>query len=57
MLTETYDSRALVGHGNSCAWLPVRLSDQQNGVMSAQEIDKYLEGLEEPKRTTLARLR
>ena len=25
--------------------------------MSAQEIDKYLEGLEEPKRTTLARLR
>ena len=25
--------------------------------MSAEEIDRYLEGLEEPKRTTLARLR
>jgi uncharacterized protein YdhG (YjbR/CyaY superfamily) len=37
--------------------LPDRLSSQQDGVMSAQEIDQYLEGLEEPKRTTLARLR
>jgi hypothetical protein len=36
---------------------PVRLSAHQDGVMSAQEIDKYLDGLEEPKRTTLARLR
>jgi uncharacterized protein YdhG (YjbR/CyaY superfamily) len=26
-------------------------------VVSAQEIDQYLDGLEEPKRTTLARLR
>jgi len=41
----------------TAASLPVRLSGQQDGVMSAQEIDKYLEGLEEPKRTTLARLR
>src|SRR5450432_815804 len=37
--------------------LRVRLSSQQDGVMSAQEIDKYLEDLEEPKRSTLARLR
>jgi uncharacterized protein YdhG (YjbR/CyaY superfamily) len=39
------------------ASLPMRLSDQQNGVMSAREIDKYLDGLDEPKRTTLAMLR
>ncbi|HEY6310078.1 MAG TPA: DUF1801 domain-containing protein [Streptosporangiaceae bacterium] len=31
-----------------------RLIDQHNGAVSAQEIDQYLE---EPKRTTLARLR
>jgi uncharacterized protein YdhG (YjbR/CyaY superfamily) len=37
--------------------LPMRLSVHQNEVMSAQEIDEYLDGLEEPKRTTLARLR
>jgi uncharacterized protein YdhG (YjbR/CyaY superfamily) len=35
----------------------MRLSDPQNGVVSAQEIDNYLDGLEEPKRTTLTRLR
>jgi uncharacterized protein YdhG (YjbR/CyaY superfamily) len=35
----------------------MRLIDQQNGAMSAQEIDQYLDALEEPKRTTLARLR
>ena len=28
-----------------------------NGAVSAQEIDQYLDALEEPKRTTLARLR
>ncbi len=33
------------------------LIDQHNGAMSAQEIDQYLDALEEPKRTTLARLR
>jgi uncharacterized protein YdhG (YjbR/CyaY superfamily) len=37
--------------------LLTRLSDQRNGAVSAQEIDKCLDGLEEPKRTTLARLR
>jgi uncharacterized protein YdhG (YjbR/CyaY superfamily) len=37
--------------------LPVRLIDQQNEAMSDQEIDEYLDALEEPKRTTLARLR
>jgi uncharacterized protein YdhG (YjbR/CyaY superfamily) len=37
--------------------LPMRLGGQQDGVMSAQEIDRYLDGLEEPKRSTLARLR
>jgi uncharacterized protein YdhG (YjbR/CyaY superfamily) len=34
-----------------------RLIDQQNEAMSAQEIDQYLAALDEPKRTTLARLR
>ena len=33
------------------------LVDQHNGAVSAQEIDHYLDALEEPKRTTLARLR
>jgi uncharacterized protein YdhG (YjbR/CyaY superfamily) len=37
--------------------LPVRLIDQHNGAVSAQEIDQYLDALEEPKRTTLAQLR
>jgi uncharacterized protein YdhG (YjbR/CyaY superfamily) len=37
--------------------LPARLTDQDNGAVSAQEIDQYLAALEEPKRTTLARLR
>jgi uncharacterized protein YdhG (YjbR/CyaY superfamily) len=37
--------------------LLLRLVDQQNGPVSAQEIDQYLDGLEEPKRITLARLR
>jgi uncharacterized protein YdhG (YjbR/CyaY superfamily) len=35
----------------------VRLRDRHNGAVSAQEIDQYLDALEEPKRTTLARLR
>ena len=37
--------------------LLLRPIDQQNGAVSAQEIDQYLDALEEPKRTTLARLR
>jgi uncharacterized protein YdhG (YjbR/CyaY superfamily) len=37
--------------------LPLRLIDQQNEAVSAEEIDEYLDALEEPKRTTLARLR
>jgi uncharacterized protein YdhG (YjbR/CyaY superfamily) len=37
--------------------LSLRLADRQNVVVSAQEIDEYLGALEEPKRTTLARLR
>src|SRR6185369_5394409 len=37
--------------------LPLRLIGRQNGAVSAQEIDQYLDALEEPKRTTLARLR
>jgi uncharacterized protein YdhG (YjbR/CyaY superfamily) len=37
--------------------LLVKLVDHQNGVMSAEEIDRYLDALEEPKRATLARLR
>ena len=35
----------------------VRLIDQHNGAVSAAEIDQYLDALEGPKRTTLARLR
>lgn len=31
--------------------------DPQNRVVSAQEIDQYLDALDEPKRTTLAQLR
>ena len=38
-------------------FLPVRAAGQHNGAVSAQEIDQYLDGLEEPKRATLARLR
>jgi uncharacterized protein YdhG (YjbR/CyaY superfamily) len=37
--------------------LSLRLADRQNVVVPAQEIDEYLGALEEPKRTTLARLR
>lgn len=35
----------------------LRPIDQQNGAVSAQVIDQYLDALEEPKRTALARLR
>ena len=35
----------------------MRLVGQHNGTVSAQEIDQYLDALEEPKRTALARLR
>ena len=35
----------------------MRQRGRQNGAVSAQEIDQYLDALEEPKRTTLARLR
>jgi hypothetical protein len=34
-----------------------RLRDPHNGAVSAEEIDRYLDALDEPKRTTLARLR
>jgi hypothetical protein len=37
--------------------LLVKLIDHQNGVVSAEEIDRYLDALQEPKRATLARLR
>ncbi len=37
--------------------LPLRLIGKQNGAVSAEEIDRFLDALEEPKRTTLARLR
>jgi len=33
------------------------LGCRQYGTVSAEEIDRYLDGLEEPKRSTLARLR
>ena len=37
--------------------MPVGLTDSHNGAVSAQEIDQYLDALEEPKRGTLAQLR
>ena len=37
--------------------LLLRLIGQHNGAVSAEEIDRYLAALEEPKRTMLARLR
>jgi len=37
--------------------LPGKRTGQQNRVVPAGEIDQYLDALEEPKRTTLARLR
>jgi uncharacterized protein YdhG (YjbR/CyaY superfamily) len=37
--------------------LRLKLAGQQNRAVSAREIDRYLEALEEPKRATLARLR
>ena len=37
--------------------LLLRLAGQQNRTVSALEIDRYLDALEEPKRTTLTRLR
>jgi uncharacterized protein YdhG (YjbR/CyaY superfamily) len=37
--------------------LLVRAAREDNGAVSAQEIDRYLEALEEPKRGTLALLR
>jgi len=43
--------------GCRCGSLLVKLIDQQNRGVSAEEIDEYLDGLEEPKRATLARLR
>jgi uncharacterized protein YdhG (YjbR/CyaY superfamily) len=39
------------------AFLPVTVPAQHNGAASAQEIDRYLDALEEPKRSTLALLR
>ena len=38
-------------HGWWLGLLVVRLHRRQNGVVSAQEIDQYLDALEEPKRT------
>ncbi len=39
------------------ASLPARSAGRDNGPVSAQEIDQYLEGVDEPKRETLAQLR
>jgi len=39
------------------AFLPVTVPAQHNGAVSAQEIDRYLDALAEPKRSTLALLR
>jgi uncharacterized protein YdhG (YjbR/CyaY superfamily) len=40
-----------------CGSLLVKLTSNQNGVVSAEEIDRYLEALAVPQRATLARLR
>lgn len=39
------------------AFLPVAVAGRHNGAVSAQEIDQYLDALDEPKRATLALLR
>jgi uncharacterized protein YdhG (YjbR/CyaY superfamily) len=39
------------------AFLPARAGGRHNGAVSAQEIDQYLDALEEPKRAALALLR
>ena len=39
------------------ASLPASSAGRDNGAVSAQEIDQYLEGLDEPRRETLAQLR
>jgi uncharacterized protein YdhG (YjbR/CyaY superfamily) len=54
--------RRIGGHGGDSgtlltAFLPVTAPAQHNGAVSAQEIDRYLDALEEPKRSTLALLR
>ena len=41
----------------SVAALLGTVAGQQNGAVPAEEIDQYLDALEEPKRATLARLR
>jgi uncharacterized protein YdhG (YjbR/CyaY superfamily) len=46
-----------VGDTLISASLPVTQAGQDNDVVSAQEIDQYLAGLDEPKRETLAQLR
>ena len=40
----------------AASW-PARSAGRDNVLVSAQEIDQYLEGLDEPKRETLAQLR
>jgi hypothetical protein len=40
-----------------CGSLLVKLTGHHNGVVSAEEIDRYLDALAEPKRATLAGLR
>ena len=40
----------------AASW-PAGLAGRDNGAVTAQEIDQYLEGLDEPKRETLAQLR
>lgn len=54
-----YDNRAdqVAGPATTGASLPLGWPGQQNGRVSAVEVDQYLASLEEPKRTTLARLR
>jgi uncharacterized protein YdhG (YjbR/CyaY superfamily) len=39
------------------AFLPVKLTGQHNKTVPAQEIDQYLDALEDPKRATLVLLR
>jgi uncharacterized protein YdhG (YjbR/CyaY superfamily) len=60
--SELTQGKRIGGYGGDSgtlltAFLPITVPAQHNGAVSAQEIDRYLDALEEPKRSTLALLR
>jgi uncharacterized protein YdhG (YjbR/CyaY superfamily) len=60
--SELTQGKRIGGYGGDSgtlltAFLPVTVPARHNGAVSAQEIDRYLDALEEPKRSPLALLR